>query len=84
MRIIQPLQRLTEQKTKCSYEDSTWVQHGALNADRLSLFRTVSYGLKSSNLFYRKLLMLKTECQKYKGMGREVFQQGLFFCDIAI
>lgn len=84
IRIIQPLQRLTEQKTKWSYEDSTWVQHGALNTDRLSLFRTVSYDLESSNLMYRKLLMLKTKCQKYKGMGHEVFPQGLFFCDIAI
>lgn len=48
------------------------------------LYLTVSYGLESSNLSYRKLLMLKTECQKYKGMDHDVFQQGLFFCDIAI
>lgn len=70
-------------KTARGYSMGLWMQTDShLSVHKLYL--TVSYGLGSSNLSYRKLLMLKTECQKYKGMGHEVFQQGLFFCDIAL
>lgn len=91
MRILQPLQKLAEQKTKWSYEERQHVgtAWGSECRQTLTCQDTSCIWLSAmalSHLTYPtgNYWCWRLNVKKNKGMGHEVFQQGLFFCDIAI